>query len=349
MDGWWETYVDTTPLVLSSNTEVTLDRRFLHDQWGQIDRWWGAYVEDFSLVEVPKTSVTLDNRFTNDSWDELDPWWDAYIASLHEDLTELQTVFIEVQNAWTTSESRFDEEPLAADWLSSPQVTAPIRTYQEENWSQWLAHLLQSAPPWLSQELFGSEFNQVPTSVEREAYLPDLVGSDRYADILVDYKEQAVSIEVKNGDEHYRKTTHTASLIESQRSKSWYHVLLLPKHKLSAVQFSFSDQLVESGYRPRIRSDESGDIAVLYWQDISSALRRLLQSDIELESHFEASAYLLCTLIEQQIAGFSPRPVVERIASTDDVVNTADSPIFAGRNIADQITYLRETMEIDSQ
>jgi len=180
--------------------------------------------------------------------------------------------------------------PLTTDWNSNKGVTEPLRTYQEENWSQWLAHLLHSAPPEFLTNLFGEDYDRQPNSVEREVYLPDREGTSRYADIVLFYKDRGLSIEVKKGDKHYSKTIDTASLIESHYAKDWEHVLLLPKYKSNALRRSFTEELEDSDKSQLvIRSDESKDIKVLYWREISSAIREELQSDSESDPHWDAS------------------------------------------------------------
>jgi len=59
-------------------------------------------------------------------------------------------------------------------------------------------------------------------------------------------------------------------------------------------------------------------------------------------THWIASAYLFCTLIEQKILQLIPIPVVEHLVNADDV-RMSDSIVFSGSNMEDQIKYLRNT------
>lgn len=345
VDRWWDILIDSFPFVLASKETGTLDLSILQHQWGDMDTWWDTYVDGYSLVQASETAVTLDDQLTTEQWSELDSWWETHVESQHEALVELKTMLEDANKAWASSNSSFDADPLATDWKSNSQATGPLRTNQEENWSQWLAHLIRSGPPQFSHELFGTDFENHPTTVQREAYHPDPGGTDRYADILLFYEHLGVSIEVKKGDEHYTKTIHTASLIESQHSKDWTHFLLLPERKTTALSHSFPEEIVERDGRLVIESDQTKDITVLFWRDISYALRQMLQDNSSVDTHWEASAYLFCTLIEQKISKFVPQPVIDRLSESEDVVQTESSVLLSGSVIPDQTTYLRETME----
>lgn len=345
LDSWWEVFTESTPMVSTSETTRYLDEKFFLGCWEDTDVWWDSYVEDYSLIEVSDNSVDLDKRFIKREWEELDSWWDCHIKSQREEVKNLRQVMNEVQREWEHSNSRFERGPLTSDWKSDQGVTKPLRTYQEENWSQWLAHLLQSAPPSLLTNLFEGEFDRQPSSVEREEYLPNHRGTDRYADVILFYKDKGISVEVKKGDKHYSKTIDTASLIELHHQKEWEHILLLPRQMNTALRQSFPEKLEESKEgRLEIRSEVSEDIKILYWRDISSAIRKGLQSDSASDPHWEASAYVFATLIEQEIAGFAPKPLVDRIANSRDVIQNPIS-VFRGSIIQDEIEYLRGTME----
>jgi hypothetical protein len=54
---------------------------------------------------------------------------------------------------------------------------------------------------------------------------------------------------------------------------------------------------------------------------------------------------VVCTLIEQQVLGFAPRPVVKRLAATDDIVHDDVSLAVSIGDIESEICYLRETTE----
>lgn len=312
--------------------------------WEGVDEWWDTYAASRSLVTVPSTSILLDDRWLGGQWETLEPWWDLTVESQRDGLAELRAVLELAQRRWSESASRFDEDPLAIDWASAPRHTGPLWIGQEENWSQWLAHIVRSGPPSFSRRLFGDRFDRKPLSVEREVRLAERHGTDRRADVLVFYGDRGVSIEVKRDDDHYEKTRHTASLVESQFPLDWEHVLLLPRYKRGVLRRTFGREMEERTDGPSlVHSEQSSDVIVLNWQDVSEALRDVLLTEPGSSPHWEASAYLLCTLIEQKVARFVPKPVVDQIAETRDVVRVTASTRLASDDVDDQVAYLRRT------
>lgn len=341
INDWWDTLVDTQSLVRTPKTARLLDDRWWDSTWAEEDRWWETYLETHSMAHVSRRTMSLDSGWTDGEWSDLDPWWDTYGDATATEVAELQVVLEEVTNQWAQSESRFDDDPLAVNWTSATEMAGPLRPNQEENWSQWLAHLLRSSTGPFLVTLFGKQFDTQPEHVRREIHLPDPSDSDRYADILVFDKTRGISIEVKKGDEHYGKTAHTAGLVESQYSREWTHYLLLPRFKIPALRADSETTIVDpDDGRPRIKSEQSNDIETLYWEDVSSALRRLLLTDREANPHWDASAYLFCSLIEQHILQFNPRPLVEQRASGNPVLHRLESLSVAIGDVEEQIQYL---------
>ena len=116
-------------------------------------------------------------------------------------------------------------------WAWAPE-RRPLRTNQEENWSQWLAHLLNSAPEHFYSTLLVEPPASVPRRVRCEVGYGSDSEHDRRADIVLEFPIQGVSIEVKIDDEGYSKTAETAALIENRApSLEWSHYLLLPRYK----------------------------------------------------------------------------------------------------------------------
>lgn len=294
---------------------------------------------------MPELATITDSDAVTENWGGVDSWWATNIATQRDALVQLQADLETAQTAWAESTSRFDVDPLTEDWTPSTDTTGPLRPHQEENWSQWFAHLLRTAPACFSRVLFGEGFNAIPRSVQREVHLPAYDNPDRYADILAFYDEKAVSIEVKKGDQHYEKTLHTASLIDSHFRSTWNHTLLLPRRKMSALRTSFPDQLSEQDDGNIIRTEES-DIAIIHWLDVGRAIREVLLSNADPSAHWEASAYLFCTLIEQKMARFVPKSIVDRLLMSEHVVDSASSLLMSGQDVENQIAYLQQTTGI---
>ncbi len=147
-------------------------------------------------------------------WSVIDPWWRTYSEHHQEDLKRLHEIMKDLSIAWDVNDSRFNRDPLAVDWTESSPHTGPLQTNQEENWSDWLAHLLRASSGQFIEELLQTDLNSAPLSVKREKCFFLEEKTERRADILLYYEDSGISIEVKLDDQHYAKTPHTASLIE---------------------------------------------------------------------------------------------------------------------------------------
>ena len=343
LDPWWESFVASHSLGQLDKRECRLDNRWWDGIADVIDPWVEQHRHEYAFSQLDSDSATVTQRWNDGHWKSLDSWWESYDEIRTEVARQLYDELERSDDRWRRSSSRFDSDPLSVDWRRHQHTRGPLRPNQEENWSQWLAHLLRGADGILLGELFGDTYRELPQAVEREVYLSAENESDRYADILILLQTRGISIEVKKGDEHYRKTTHTAGLVEGEFSHEWMHILLLPKHKYPALQDSFEHSLCESeSGRPNIRSEYSDDVTVVFWEEVSQAIRTILLNDEAVPPHWEASAYLFCTLIEQKLLDYNPKPVVSKLVSRRDVVLSSQSLRVADGNPEEQLSYLRK-------
>jgi len=250
------------------------------------------------------------------SWEELnvDEWWDAFVAERKEDLDDLFDKMKKIKDDGIWSKNTiFKQDPLDFEtsennWKETNPEAGPLRSNQEENWSQWLAHLIRSSSGEFRKELFGEKFNGSPIKVKCEKHLHHEEEHDRRVDIIVEFEDKAISIEVKKGDTHYEKTTDTVELTGKEYKKvgieeaKWCHYLLLPEDKrvnLDSVRFVDS----KAGEEPQIKEGWKG-IELITWREVSKSLRRALISGNETSLHWQASAFLFISLIEQKICKF---------------------------------------------
>ncbi|MBS3792668.1 hypothetical protein KGY77_08510 [Candidatus Bipolaricaulota bacterium] len=196
----------------------------------------------------------------------------------------------------------------------------------------------------MNKELFAIEANSAPKSVKREKCFSVEEEAKRRADILLYYEDIGVSIEVKLDDLHYAKTSHTASLIEDTDQRNWRHFLLLPKSHKSDLKSVLGDMLEEkTDHQLIIRSEKYCDIEVLYWKNVSRALRRtILFHDNKLDPHWEASAYLFIALIEQKVCDLYSQPFVERNFVESGEATYSDIQRIRSIEVDSQLKYLSE-------
>lgn len=272
------------------------------------------------------------------NWSDVDDWWKQAQAEDTEPLTNLQALFECLNDQWRKSPSCFDRDPLCANWRDD----GPLRITQEENWSQWLAHLCQTAPASFNTNLFNAAVTDSPDRVECEVPLSSDTMHDRRADILVRFPDVGLSIEVKIDDDHYAKTPESARLIEQHdRRRSWDHYLLLPaaNHEtLRANAESNLDEATDTRAILRGSKPDEPDVIVLYWRDISRTLRQILLTDSSVTPHWQASAYSFITVIETVLCRFAPAPLITR--STSGTIGFADQIRLRNTPLTDQYAYL---------
>lgn len=350
LDGWWESHADPDRVMLNDVDSLVLDTRWVDGQLTSIDGWWTSYVSTGRSALVDDTPIVLDDRALDEGWAELDVWWRTYSEAQQEDIEELLAALDVADERWAAGPSQFDTDPLSADWQTPLGSTGPIRLGREEDWSYGLAHLFRSGSGVLIDELFSTAHEGTPVSVETEAHLLGGSETTRYEDILINYQGSGISIEVKIDDTNLEKTVETAALVERHHSGDWTHVLLLPAYQHPKLRDTFGENLTKPATGPPIITATPFDnreieVQVRNWQEISTGLRAILRRNDELSPHWAASAYVVCTLIEQRILRFAPRPMVERLMATDDIVHDDVSLAVSIGNIEREISYLRATTE----
>jgi len=313
--------------------------------WAHLDSWWSASTQTNPAGQDPDLLRVLDKEWLTDSWDEIDPWWDIYTETGYDKAKQIAELLDKSNDEWARSPGPFDTDPLAADLTGRRVSRGPLQPNGEVEWSRWLAQLLRPSAA-LVTELFDVTVSQAPSEVSREEQLSKEEGAFRRPDVLVFHSDRGISIEVKLGDENYQKTSETAALVERHYNDlEWDHTLLLPKRKQERLASIVKPPLDRgAGGRLTVEWDKPGSIDVLYWRDVTAAIRSTLRRGEVVDDHWAANAYLFCAVAEQQIMGFQPQPVVEQLIASADVVNTL-RPIMLADTLNEQLTHLREKVE----
>jgi hypothetical protein len=282
----------------------------------------------------------------SESWDELDSWWTLYAETGHATAKKIADLLDCSNEEWQQSDGPFDVDPLAADLTLDRLSRGPLQPTNEVGWSRWLARLLRPSSE-LSTELFGVEADQHPDEVVREDQLAKVgkQASHRRPDVLMLYPDLGVSIEVKLGDENYKKTADTAKLTEYHYDDlEWTHHLLLPKSKIGRLE-SIVDPPVRSdpGGELQVAWADPGPVSVIHWRDVTAAIRSLLRRNVIADPHWAANAYLFCAIAEQQLMNFQPQDAIQRLATPTNVVDTIQ-PVRLAATLEEQLTYLRANL-----
>lgn len=218
--------------------------------------------------------------------------WTASLRTMVDDLTKAalaQLVY------WHVAFELLGGDPAEHDWSGF----RPLRTSREEDWSDWLQHLLATSKAGmfakvLFEGILPADVDLRDTSVLREISSLD---GERRADLMILWKGQVAShIEVKVGDLGFDKTYQTCRLLAKAfpEVKDWRHIILLPK----ADRFAWYECRDERG-------KEGPDVCDLAWDRVAIALRAALLAGGEPLS-WQTWAWTFCGVIEQRLLMIPP-------------------------------------------
>ena len=218
------------------------------------------------------------------------PAW-ATLLELGQDLIKVNAAASRkleaLQSRWDEHLNGIGGDPSRHDWTDF----RPLRLSREEDWSDWLAHLIQtSADPTWWRHLFGSSENGKLRKVHREVSTKD----NYRADIIIEnVNGDSTHIEVKLWDQSFEKTFPTALSLQNNE-KPWTHRILLPRENLNAWETIVP---------------KKGDpvIGAVTWNQLVIALRQCLMSGLESVT-WKVWARTYIGAIEQTILGIPHLP-----------------------------------------
>lgn len=254
---------------------------------------------DWSFVEVFKAPVSTSVAKTRQVSEM--PDWD----SADEISGALQKAAVQIQGRLENTLARWDiklgqlgGDPQRREW----QHFRPLRLRREEDWSDWLAHLLATSKSGqLGYKLFReivdskrqSDFSR--PEVEREV----VVGNRRADIVLVTGDRVGIHVEVKIWDRQFEKTGETSALVADTfvptrgRVMVWHNVLLVPE--------DLKEGEVLDEYHTGV------EIKPMVWAHVASSIRAVLagaDSDAE-DISWRVWAWSFVGCIEQKILGFN--------------------------------------------
>jgi len=195
---------------------------------------------------------------------------------------------------WDQYLEEYGGDPVRRDW----SAFRPLRLSREEDWSDWLAFLLEdSATGLLGASIFGGDAARYvePTSVRREWSLP---GGYR-ADLGVQLGGQNgwLHVEVKVGDEDFPKTFGECAAFRQAigGEPTVRDFILLPSTSMAAWTAAADTQRSE-GAAPAVEVD------AVTWDRVAVGIRRSLRCKRE-SVVWRAWAYAFVGAIEQRLLG----------------------------------------------
>lgn len=215
-------------------------------------------VASWSFLDSFNTAATSEQVLS--TWSAVTAWSGALERALDEAWRELQSEL----GYWNQRLETIGGDPASRDWSEF----RPLRTSREEDWSDWLQHLLrESRRGEFARVLFG-EAAFAGGRVAAPVVLREQSTSDgeRRADLVVFWTEDRAShIEVKVGDQAFGKTFDTSVRLakDNPAVRTWSHYVLLPGADTQEWQ------------RASGRIDDIGCVPVerLTWEHVALALR----------------------------------------------------------------------------
>ena len=230
-------------------------------------------------------------------------------------------------------------DPSARDWTSF----LPLRRDREEDWSDWLAQLIQDSRTGVfAGALLGNmETRGVDAYVAPTVYREVPFEGCR-ADLVIDWCDQTYThIEVKVGDPNLGKTYDTAQTIElcfgRDRRRRADVVLLLPSQSEAWAS------------ECRLRPELLDRVHDLTWIQVARSLRGALPAYVGESIHWRVWAHAFCGAIEQDLLELrshrDPKAWAQSLGfPTLDIA--ARLLTVSGRSLmlekADQIKFLRD-------
>jgi hypothetical protein len=171
----------------------------------------------------------------------------------------------------------------------------PLRLSREEDWSDWLAWLMEtSTTGTMAEEMLGRHLGCRSTALATPKIRREVPTDtkERRADIVVRWRSgRQTHIEVKVGDENFDKTFETCRGLHGNRCpEDWCDAILIPDTSKAAW-----DEVAEAHI-------DDDPVDIILWSDVARGLRRALWHGRE-STAWQVWAWTFCGAIESQILG----------------------------------------------
>lgn len=252
-----------------------------------------SFLKDFRWAPPPRTVQT---------WVGAQHLIGAALARHGHDLARLQGWLIE-------SDAQLADlggDPLRDAWSSF----RPLRLSREEDWSDWLAHLIQTSRTgvfWSTalRNKISSGALASPLIVRREWTLPGGYRAD--LGIRLQAGDSWIHVEVKIGDDDLKKTVGTGEAMRSSVHPAAVHdVLLLPADN-KLLWSAVIDDFERSDDGAGKASSLARAVTVIDWHDVARGLRSALCQSGETLS-WRVLARVFCGAVEQSLIGLQTIP-----------------------------------------
>lgn len=233
-----------------------------------------------------------------ESFVSLKPYYNKLINSRYEQL-------LTALNKWNTILVAYGNDPTYYNWDNF----RPLRLNREEDWSDWLAFLIEkSETGFFNTDLFkiNPDFitNFSSPKVDREVTVQNF-----RADLIIQWKnDNFTHLEIKIGDKNLKKTFETSRVLQQKYKiddNNWNNYILLLNNQLN-------DWL-----KVEEQSKINTIVKAITWQDVSISLRKSLLTN---ENYtWKAWAYTFIGAIEQKLINYKGYKITEKPTENLDI------------------------------
>lgn len=222
------------------------------------------------------------------SWEDAD----SLVAALDGWKSEFRLAVAGRRRLWDELLADLGGDPGSRDWTGF----RPLRQYREEDWSDWLAQLLEDSESGLFAAALFRHESGTPVSYARPAVQREVIHEGYRADLVVEWPDRSYThIEVKVGDPNLAKTLETAYKMQASFASLTRRsdVLLLLPEQREAFE-------AECRRLPEMRTR----VVPLDWLDVARALRTVLPNRDAESINWRVWAHSFCGAIEQGLLRF---------------------------------------------
>jgi hypothetical protein len=220
--------------------------------------------------------------------------WDAVRqlkASAEDALLPYKDRYNRLERQWKRKLKPLCGNSCSIDW----EKFRPLRLSREEDWSDWLAWLLETSTTGLFAEILlgtfmncdQSSFRSSEKKVWREVLTEN---RERRADIVAEWKKHLIThVELKLEDQQFEKTFETCRLLRARWPKeaNWTNAILIPETSRAA-------------WKSVAEKYPTENISEILWNDVAHGLRKCLWMARE-PIFWRAWAWSFCCAVETHI------------------------------------------------
>lgn len=235
--------------------------------------------------DVFNTLFELSNNFKEYDWSPINNSLLKAFESFNNEIKSEYTKLLKQSNKEFKS---LGGDPVNSDW----EKFRPLRLSREEDWSDWLIHLIETSKTGEFCKYFFNEKENFKFIHPKKCFREVTEKSGKFrADLIINWQDNSYyHIEVKIGDPNLKKTFETSIALKEHfgiKTRKWKNFILI------------LDEQTENWIKTKEQNSLNVIIGHLTWSEVSIALRKSISTKESI--HWKCWAYSLIGAIEQNL------------------------------------------------